>query len=137
MLIKLIIKYKDLLIILTNYLNNIDMTSEEMFINFNLFKFFNIIEFLSFYFIALINCLIIRKFIRIIFIKFFLLISCTIISCWIIFLLIRWLLNSLALTSSSVIIAISGLKEIIFSIVAILIRNSNSSYNYQWLFWDW
>ena len=137
MLMKLVIECKDLLTILINYLNDIDMISKEMFINFDLFRFFNIIKFLSFHFIALINYLIIRGFVRIMFIRFFLLISYIIISRWIVFLLIRWLLNSLASIFSSAIIAISGLKEIIFSIIAILIRDSSSSCNHQWLFWGW
>src|SRR5436190_10784648 len=120
---KLVIKYKDLLTILIDYLNNINVISKEVFINFDLFRFFNVIKFLSFHFIALINYLIIKGFVRMVFIRFFLLISCTIISHWIVFLLIRWLLNSLVLTFSSVIIVISGSKEIISLIIAILIRD--------------
>ena len=132
MLMKLIIKYKNLLTILTNYLSNINIINKEMFINFDLFRFFNImIRFLRFYFIILINYLIVREFISCIWlIKFLLSISCIIINNRFIFLLIRRLLKFLTLTSSSMIIATFILNKIVSLIIMILIKDSNSNYNH-------
>ena len=64
MLVKLVIRYKDLLAILTGYLNNIDVIGKRIFVNFGLFRFFDVIRFLRFHLIILINCLIVRGFFK-------------------------------------------------------------------------
>ena len=139
MLIKLIIEYKSLLTILIDYLNDINMTSKEIFIDFSLFKFFSVmIKFLRFYLVILINYLIIKGFVSYIWlIKFLLLISYIIISNKFVSLLIRRLLKSLALTFNSMIIVIFASNKIILLIIMILVRDNNSSYNHQQLLGGW